>query len=61
MDESLSLDTLDAPRLRMLLAQERTRRQEVEQEVSRLRPDWRALCDRLPDEDNHCFSREGAA
>src|SRR5947209_5772551 len=37
MDECLPLGSLDASTLRMLLTQERTRREELEQEVARLR------------------------
>src|SRR5947209_18113077 len=37
MDECLPLDSLDASTLRMLLTQERTRREELEEEVARLR------------------------
>ena len=37
MDERLPLDSLDATTLRVLLTQERTRREELEQEVARLR------------------------
>ena len=37
MDECLPLDSLDAATLRLLLTQERTRREELEQEVARLR------------------------